>query len=343
VREPVGEREEEDVQARDGVRPVREPASGVPVLGWILGIGLLVALAVLIQVSVGWRALLAPWREIPAGNLLAASVLVVGSYALRSVRIHQYFQPATRGGFLRVFRVMLLHNLFNNVLPARSGEASFPILMKRTFGVPLTHSLPALVYLRFLDLHFVLVLGAGTLLASRGAGGMLVLAALATLPWLVFLGQSRLGRRLAEPRGRLGRTLAAGLSGLPGSPRLFWVIWGWTALNWTAKLLVFAWVLQAFLPMPFATALVGSVTGELSSILPIHGLAGAGTYEGGILVGLVPLGIGTESALGAAVNLHLFVLGVSVLSALLALLLPAASRLPAHPDGSAGARGDSPG
>ena len=73
--------------------------------------------------------------------------------------------------------------------------------------------------------------------------------------------------------------------------------------------------------MPFSSALVGTTTGELSSVLPFHGLGGAGTYEAGMLAGLVPMGITLESALKAAVNLHLFVLGVSILAGGLAALV----------------------
>ena len=126
--------------------------------------------------------------------------------------------------------------------------------------------------------------------------------------------------------GRPGRILTSGVAGLPTTPALFWATWGWTAVNWGVKLLVFAWILRAFAPMTLGAAFLGSVTGELSSVLPFHGLAGAGTYEAGIMAGLLPLGIDLESALRGAVNLHLFVLGASVLSGLLALVLPTGFR-----------------
>jgi uncharacterized membrane protein YbhN (UPF0104 family) len=116
------------------------------------------------------------------------------------------------------------------------------------------------------------------------------------------------------------------MTGLPAAPSLFWATWVWTGVNWGVKLLVFAWVLRAFTPMPLPTALMGSVTGELSSVLPFHGLAGAGTYEAGVMAGLVPLGIDLEPAAVGAVNLHLFVLGASVLTGLLALVVPRRGR-----------------
>ena len=113
----------------------------VPILGWTLGIGLFLALLLLVQRSVGWSAILSPWREMPPGQLVGAFALVLGSYGLRTVRVHRFFAPETSGEPLRSFRLILLHNLFNNLLPARSGEASFPVLMKREFRVPFSRSL----------------------------------------------------------------------------------------------------------------------------------------------------------------------------------------------------------
>lgn len=310
----------------------------VPVLGWILGAGLLLALVAVLHVAVGWRALAEPWLALPPWNVAAAFGLVLASYAVRTVRIHQYFAPATRGEFLRSFRLVLLHNLFNNLLPMRSGEASFPILMRREFAVPMTRSLPGLFYLRVLDLHFLLVLVA---VALAGEGGPLWWGAallLAPLPLAAFLLQERVRPALGKREGRVAALLAEAATGLPTSSRLFWGTWLWTGVNWGVKLLVFAWILGAFLPeLTYAAALLGSVTGEMSSVLPFHGLAGAGTYEAGIMAGLVPAGLPLERGITGAVNLHLFVLGASVLSGVLALVLPVGKARDRSVPGSGGA------
>ncbi|MGB2680474.1 MAG: UPF0104 family protein, partial [Candidatus Competibacter sp.] len=62
---------------------------------------------------------------------------------------------------------------------------------------------------------------------------------------------------------------------------------------------------------------------DLTSVLPVHGIAGAGTYEAGVVAALIPFGIEAKVALAAAVNLHLFVLGLSAAGGALALLLRA--------------------
>ncbi len=44
--------------------------AGRPILGWILGFGLLLGLVVVTQLTVGWGSLLAPWTSIPMGILI---------------------------------------------------------------------------------------------------------------------------------------------------------------------------------------------------------------------------------------------------------------------------------
>ena len=155
---------------------------GRSILGWVIGVTLLLALVALTHFSVGWETLLAPWREIRPALLGGALCLVLGSYAVRTIRIHDYFHPATSGRFLRTFRLVLVHNLLNNLLPMRSGEASFPILMAREFRVPFSRSIPALLYLRVLDLHFVLFLGLVVLSWERAAPAWLLALLLAPIP-----------------------------------------------------------------------------------------------------------------------------------------------------------------
>ena len=87
------------------------------------------------------------------------------------------------------------------------------------------------------------------------------------------------------------------------------------------KLAVFAWVLQLFASLTTAAAFAGAIGGDLTSVLPVHGIAGAGTYEAGVVAALTPFGVPLTGALMAAVNLHLFMLGLSLAGGGLALLL----------------------
>ena len=97
--------------------------------------------------------------------------------------------------------------------------------------------------------------------------------------------------------------------------------WMWTLINWAVKLGVFAWILMMFIDIPLAAAWTGAITGDLTSVLPIHGLAGAGTFEAGVVTGLMPYRVSASAALQAAINLHIFVLATTLIGGALSLLL----------------------
>jgi uncharacterized membrane protein YbhN (UPF0104 family) len=295
-----------------------------PWLHYGLGALILLGFAVFVEAFVGWGTLLRPWQNLALGPMAAAIILVFVSYGLRALRVYDYFRPQMQPRFGLCLRLSLQHNLLNNLLPMRTGELSFPILMARYFQIPLLNSGSALLWFRLLDLHALLgfgLLAAGDQLLGLGTN-MLLLVPWLLLPWLGF----RLYRPwLAACDGRQGQLWSLGrkvLGSLPQNPRHFWRSFAWTQLNWGIKLAVFAWVLQLFATMPWGAAWVGVMAGDLTSVLPIHGIAGAGTYEAGVVAGLATFQVDAALALQAAVNLHLFVLGCTLLSGVLSLLLP---------------------
>lgn len=174
-----------------------------------------------------------------------------------------------------------------------------------------------------MDLHVLGVVAAVALvLSSAGAP----LAWLALAGWTLALPLAirvvpLLARRVA-PQGLPGRLLHAvretGPADAPELARLYL----WTTLSWAAKLAAFAAITAHFLDAPAGTILAGIVGAELSSVLPFHGVAGAGSYEAAMVAALYPFGVAPAAALRAAVNLHLFLLGVTLLSSLAALLIP---------------------
>jgi len=76
----------------------------------------------------------------------------------------------------------------------------------------------------------------------------------------------------------------------------------------------------------YRAALFGAIAGDLTSVLPIHGVAGAGTYEAGVMAGLLPYGVAPQPALAAAVNLHLFLLGTTLAGGAVSLFIGGARR-----------------
>ncbi|WP_419811040.1 lysylphosphatidylglycerol synthase transmembrane domain-containing protein [Bacterioplanoides sp.] len=290
---------------------------------------LLAGLLYLVESSFGWRNVLASWQQIDPVTLAFAVGLMLVSYLLRALRFYDFFHQYCQGNFVRLTRITVMHNFFNNLLPMRSGETAFPLLMKQHFALPYRHSAPALLWLRLLDLYALLVLAAislKSLLPISEALQWLLTIALLMTPLIVLPLQNRVEQFLHQHPSSWSGKIAELMHALPKSPWPFVRALFWTLINWALKLAVYAWLLQQFLssisdPLPFAQSWVGATTGELSSVLPINGVAGAGTYEAGIVAGLLPWGVDHTVGLAAAVNLHLFVLGSTfLLTGLIALL-----------------------
>jgi uncharacterized membrane protein YbhN (UPF0104 family) len=112
------------------------------------------------------------------------------------------------------------------------------------------------------------------------------------------------------------------LGHVPESAWGFFRVWVWTALSWVCKFMAYTAVVLHFVEIEVWRAVLGTVGAELSSVLPIHGVAGSGSYELAMAAVLIPLGLDLPTVLKAAVNLHLYLLGASLLFGLGALLLP---------------------
>ena len=221
-------------------------------------------------------------------------------------------------------RLSIRHNVANNLLPMRAGEMVFPWLMGRYFGQGFGNALASLIWIRLLDMHFLGLIACLILYLRQPWIGW----PLAGLLWLLLLPlMARVGRLAPTGSTRMPARLASTLArAAPVSRRLIARLYLWTALSWTAKFIAFALLLQHFLPLDLWRLLIGVLGAELSSILPFHGIAGGGTYELAAVAALVPFGVSPEAALVGAVNLHLFLLGVTLLLGLLALLLPVQGR-----------------
>jgi len=289
---------------------------------WLIGLTLLIGLVIAVDHRVGLQALLAPWRSLSLGLLTAAFALTAVSYVMRGLRVYDYFGPLVAGRFTAVLRLSMLHNTANNLLPMRLGEVTFPWLMRRYFGHSFLASGASLLWIRLMDLH-CLALAVILVLWLRLPGwwwpalGLLWMA-------LVPLGLAlrRRGWAAQLPAGRLRHGLLFLLAAAPRDTRQLSRLYLWTLLSWGSKLLAFALILGHFVDAALWQRLAGVLGAELSSVLPFHGVAGAGSYELTGMAAMVPLGVAVDAALAGSVNLHLFLLGSTLVLGALALLLP---------------------
>ena len=281
----------------------------------------------------GWGKLLAPWRNLELPVLLLAVCGLLLSYCVRALRIYLAERDIPRGQYLACLRLILINNTINLLLPARSGEASFPILMNRWFGIDAARATGTLIWLRLLDLHVLATVGAacaagGWLDARHGLSSLAWLAAgvAALSPLLLFVLRSPLAAKLAGRDGKIPSLLSRALTGLPHRYSGLALDLSLSWLSWGIKLTALGWVLSRLANIPQALGTLGAIGGDLSTVLPVHAPGGFGTYEAGVMALLAPGATPSGALLAGAVNLHLLVLTTALLSGAAAWLATAARR-----------------
>ena len=257
------------------------------------------------------RSLQALIVTLGAWQLIMAIALVLLSYTARAWRFQSLLKPwYPHIEFREMLRTTLLHNFFNNIIPMRLGELTFPALLRKRLGIPVLQGLGTLALVRTLDL---------ALMASLFA----VVITLLGLDWLQFtLSPTHLA--IGSGLFILGIGLALGV--LFKQPKLRQIsrqltqqipqLIALTVLIWLSKVLGYWWIMQAALQSEALQALLAVLATEATSILPVNGLANFGTLEASVWLVLQPFGLEAQRVLSAAINLHLFILALSSIAAL---------------------------
>ena len=291
----------------------------------VLAVAISVALLAWIAASGRWHGIGMRLARLDAVDLVGVAVLFAASYAMRGARIHGEFRDELVasghgvGGYPRILRLTLVHNALVNVLPFRSGEVAFPVLLSRWFGIGTGRAVVSLLWLRAQDATVVLALAAlvwpGLPTAWRVVALVAIVAGAASVPlWARRLrAPSIASGRLVKLQALLERATRRNASG-----------WSWTVANWTVKLIAEAWLMTLALGSSIedrahvATAALGAIGSELAAILPVQGIAGFGTFEAGGAALMRTQGIALQTGLEAALALHAVVLALALVAGLFA-------------------------
>jgi uncharacterized protein (TIRG00374 family) len=302
----------------------------------IIAAGLLAALFYWGEVTPA--QLRASWAQLSASVYLQALAVHVGIYLLRAARFWVLLPPGLRPSVPALLAVSAAHNMASYVLPAKTGEGTLVLYLRKICGVPASEGLASLVVSRLLDLAtLALLLSAATLvLAGRGVlrgawalplGGLLALGSLTLLAlsarsdWLVHglsflmgllrLGSTRLGARLSRGADRVAGALrAAGGEGRLVSAALL------SLLLWMGVFSFFLFLARGFglgEELGAVEGTFGSAWAVLANLLPINGFAGVGTQEGGWVIGFKLVGVDEAVALSSGLGAHLVQLANVVL------------------------------
>jgi len=233
--------------------------------------------------------------------VLISLILYSSTYIFRALRFKLFFNIEIS----KMFSVMCVHTFFNNVLPFRSGESSFPIILKKLFEIPLTQSSTALLIARIFDLLTLAVLFLISLTSLNAIRGWLVLFPVSLL--LAILSLLLLSYRLLWKLRRKHSVLEALFSFVnsyvSGRNLLLTMIYSLT--TWFLKFSSFFFILKAAgIDIDFLKTVFVSTFGEATTILPVHSIGGFGTYEGGLVGGFSLAGMDPKIALSISLYFH---------------------------------------
>lgn len=278
----------------------RQVCAGAWLFGTLFGLVLL-----------GWATQGADWAALgeriartPVWVWPTTALAWLGAVLLRAWRLQREWAPLHAFAFGESLHLSVAHAAANAALPVRFREAGYVRLLNRHGGIPLGRAAGSLVWLRWQDLTAVLAIG-GALLLPMSAAARAATAALVLLIGAIVLPQCarRLGSATAWPRRWHGAVVVQA-----HDPD------GWIASVGAVLLRVGgAALLLPHLSGASGPAVLGTAAGlALSTLLPLQGTAGLGTFEAGAWAGAAIAGGDAAALAAAAATVHLLYGGLNV-------------------------------
>jgi uncharacterized protein (TIRG00374 family) len=299
---------------------------------WYLWMGVVISVLFLF---LALRGLHLPqvWQSIQGADfiwLLPAVLVYFVDVLFRSLRWQILLHPAIRLDLGKVFPVIAIGYLGNNIFPARAGELLRAVLLKRRYQVPISTSLATIVVERIFDgvvmlgfIFFNLAALSGLSAASGFIGsirslalwgaiaflGALIIFTLAAIFPIHFekifikITSTILPRKWREPAADIIHRFMGGLESLR-SPREAVLVLVTSIAIWLLETLTYWFVMQAF---PFAVSLFALMLMNgivnLSTTLP-SAPGYIGVFDAPGIALLSAFGIPPETAAGYTLLLH---------------------------------------
>ena len=292
---------------------------------WRFWLGLLISLAFVFWLVTQVRDLERvgqTLREAQYGYLAPALAAYFAGVWLRSVRWHYLLRPIRNIAGRRLFPVVVIGYMANDVLPARMGELVRAYTLDQREGIRKTTSLATILVERVFDGLAMLGFLVGVAVFVPFSPTLQQLALLTGLLFLALTGlifgvahNPRLAervirraiRRLPQSlRGRLEKMAMAGLVGLHvlRSGRGVVVVLALSVAAWLCEAAMYYAIALGFFPeVPFYVMLLTVAVANLGTMIP-SSPGYVGTFDALAVFTLGTFGVSSEVALGYTAVLH---------------------------------------
>jgi len=258
---------------------------------------------------IGFNKFISFFTQIKPVNILGAFLLYLGSYITRTYR---WKITLSIDDFKTLFKITAFNTVFNIFLPFRTGELSFFYMLKKE-NIPVSESTISFVSVRIFDAVSLLAVFfmAFFLLQSNFIAAVITVMIAPVIP--VILKKAS----VAIKHEKLSQFRSTRLTF-----KNMGILYFLSIATFVMKFTAFYLVLPDGLELSFTQAFFAAAAGDITTILPVHGIAGIGTYEGGYAGILIFMGVEKEKALLASVYSHIFMLvGAAVIAAFSAMFL----------------------
>lgn len=271
--------------------------------------------------------------------LIVGFVLYICSYFLRALRFHILLNGEV--GIWDLFNIVCVHNMVNSILPARTGELSYIYLLKKLHNKNTGEGIATLFVVRVFDfisissLFFISILMMHNLpeiimKAVWVIAGFMILIVIFSIT-LLYSGESFLNivrrffrkfnldkKYFADYLLRKGKEVVENFKKIKNNGKIIEIAIVSIAIWLSAYSLAYMLLTGMKIPLNFFQVLLASTFSLFTTVLPIQGIGGFGTYEGGWTIGFIAMGLTKEVAISSGFAYHIIIIAYFVILGLIA-------------------------
>ncbi len=289
--------------------------------------------------------------------LVVGFLLYIWIFVLRAMRMYIILEG--RAPLKTLLTILFVHNMFNNLLPARTGELSYVYLLKEKAGLNINYGLSSLMIARIFDLvgiSFLFLLSffvvkdlpffiTGVLMLVTVVLGLAFMFTILLLfynkKFLNFLerfaSKTRLDRikytRMALEKS--GETVES--FKIIKSKKVIAVSLALSVAIWLiASMMTFLFLIEMEVYLSIWKIFIASGIMVITTILPIHSIGGFGTIEGTWTAIYVALGVSAQVAFASGIGVHLIIVLYFLILGIIGFVLMKMDKQPRIADGDEG-------
>jgi len=256
-------------------------------------------------------------------------ILYLCTYFFRALRFHILLN--NKVSIKHLFSIVCVHNMANNILPARTGEISYVYLSKKLHNIPVGEGVASLMVARVFDLitiSFLFFLSTIFIrdLPDMASTIMWLIVGLFVFVLLLFLALVFFGEMFID----IIRRVANGINALRfssvqyllrkgdetvqsfklmKSKNLFGCVFVTSVILWCFQYLILYILANAMgISLAFWCMILALTFAFFTTVLPIQTIGGFGIIEGGWALGFMIMGVSKEMAICSGFSFHIVLL-----------------------------------